>query len=262
VQILGLSEVPPVGASLEVVESPSRAKRVVEARVEEERRTRLQRTRRTWEDVLAQTSQQGVLKLILKADTLGCLEALQNELKRLETDEVKLELVHTGVGGINESDVLLAASSEDEIGVLGFRVGIDPKAKELADCERITVRTYEIIYQLTDDVKKALRGLMEPQYEEIPLGEAEVRNVFKIPKVGVVAGCYVREGQVVRNAQVRVIRGGSQVFEGRIQSLRRFDQDVREVSKEKECGIKIEGFDEVKIGDRLEVFTLREIDRL
>jgi len=262
VQILGLSEVPPVGAPLEVVESPAHAKRSVQARLEEERRLRLQRTRRTWEDVLAQSTRQGILKLILKADTLGCLEAVQGELKRLESDEVKLELVHSGVGTINESDVLLAASSEEEVSVLGFRVGVDSKAAELADRERVTVRTYDVIYELTDDVTKALRGLMEPRYEEVPLGELEVRGVFKIPKVGVVAGCYVREGQVRRGAQVRVVRDDSKVFEGKIKSLKRFDQDVREVSKGKECGIKIEGFDEVAIGDKLEVFILREVDRL
>jgi translation initiation factor IF-2 len=262
VQILGLSDVPPVGVPLEVVESPTRARRLVEARKEEERLASHRQARRTWEDVLAQTARQGALKLILKADTLGGLEAVQGELKRLETEEIPLELLHTGVGMISESDVLLAASSEEEVSVLGFRVGVDPKAKELADREGVTIRTYEIIYQLADDVAKALKGLMEPRYEEVPIGEAEVRNVFKIPKVGTVAGCYVREGQVRRGAQVRVLRGDSVIFEGRIQSLRRFDADVREVSKDKECGIKIEGFDDVAVGDRLEIFALREVERL
>jgi len=262
VQILGLSEVPPVGVALEVMGSPAEARRLAQARKEEELKSRRVKARRTWEDVLAQTARQGTFRLILKADSLGCLEAVMSELKRLETEELKLEFLHTGVGMIGESDVLLAASSEDEVSVLGFRVGVDPKAKELADREGITIRTYDIIYQLADDVAKALKGLMEPRYEEISIGEAEVRNVFKIPKVGTVAGCYVREGQVQRGARVRVIRGEKTVFEGKIQSLKRFDQDVREVSKDKECGVKIEGFDDVAIGDVLKIFTLREVERL
>lgn len=263
VQILGLSEVPPVGIPLDVVENPSHARQLVETRKQEERLARLQRAHRTWEDVLAQSvAQHGLLKLVLKADTIGSLEALTSELKGLEVEGAKLELIYTGVGQINESDVLLAASSEGEMGVLGFRVDIDPKAKELADQEQITVRTYEIIYQLTDDVRKALKGLIEPEYEEVKLGEIEVRNVFKIPKVGVVAGCYVRDGQVTRSAQVRVIRNNALIFQGKIQSLKRFDQDVREVTKDKECGIRIEGFDDVKVGDKLEAFTVRQLEPL
>lgn len=258
VQILGLSEVPAAGIPLEVVERPSLARQLVQARKGEERKARLQRTHRTWEDVLAQAAaQQGLLKLILKADTIGSLEAVQSELQGMVIDGAKLEFIYTGVGHVNESDVLLAASSEGEIGVLGFRVDVDPKAKELADQEQVTIRTYEIIYQLTDDVRRALKGLIEPEYEEVMLGEIEVRNVFKIPKVGVVAGCYVKEGQVTHSAQIRVIRNKAVVFQGRIQSLKRFDQDVRDVTKDKECGIKIKGFDDVKIGDRIEAFTLR-----
>ncbi|OGF55675.1 MAG: hypothetical protein A2Z21_01605 [Candidatus Fraserbacteria bacterium RBG_16_55_9] len=263
VQILGLSEVPPVGIPLEVVENPAYARQQVEARKQEERLARLQRSHRTWEDVLARTvAQQGLLKLVLKADTIGSLEALMSELQGMEVEGAKLELIYTGVGHINESDVLLAASSEGEIGVLGFRVDLDPKAKELADQEQITVRVYGIIYQLTDDVRKALKGLIEPEYEEVKLGEIEVRNVFKIPKVGVIAGCYVREGQVTRSAQVRVIRQNALIYQGKIQSLKRFDQDVREVTKDKECGIKIEGFSDVKVGDKLEAFTVRLLEPL
>jgi translation initiation factor IF-2 len=262
VQILGLSEVPPVGAPLEAAESPSKAKKVVEKRKEEERQAKITKSRLTWEDVLTRAAGQGTLKLILKADTVGSLEAVQNELRRLETEELSLEFIHAGVGHINESDVLLAASSEAEIGVVGFRVEVDPKAKELADREQVSVRTYEIIYELADDVRKALRSLLEPEFEEVPLGVVEVRQVFRIPRVGAVAGCYVRDGKVTRNAYARVVRNDKEVFTGKIHSLKRFDQDVREVTKEKECGIKIEGFDEIQVGDRLEIFTLREIERV
>ncbi len=263
VLILGLSHVPPLGIPLEVVDSPAQAKKIVEERQEQERRARLQRAHLTWEDVLARAAaQKGVLRLILKADTLGSLEAATNELQQLQTDDLKIEILFAGVGTINESDVLLAASSEDEVSVLGFRVELDPKAKEVAEGEQVTVRTYDIIYQLTEDVRKALKGLVEPEFKELKIGEAEVRGVFKIPKVGTVAGCYVRDGVVLRHAQVRVMRNGSPIFQGKLQSLKRFDQDVREVPKDKECGIKIEGFEDVKVGDRLEIFTLRRVDTL
>ena len=262
VQILGLSEVPPVGTKLEVVDSPSKAKKIVEERLEEQRRAKMKKARLTWEDVLARTAQKGVLKLIIKADTLGSLEAVENELKRLETDDVKLEFVHAGVGNVSESDVLLAASSESDenIGIVGFRVGVDPKARELTEQEGIQVRTYEIIYELADDVRRAIRRMLGPEYREVKLGEVEVRQIFKIPRVGTVAGCYVRDGRVERSAHVRVWRGKQEVFAGRIQSLKRFDQDVREVTKGMECGIKIEGFDDVQPGDRLEVFRLEEVE--
>lgn len=262
VQILGLSEAPTVGIPIEVVGSPSQAKKIVEARKEQARQKRLQGSRRTWEDVLQQTAKQGALKLILKADTRGALEALESELKLHETEEIELEIIHKGVGHISESDALLAASSEEDVSVVGFRVEADPNARELAEREGITVRTYDVIYHLTEDVAKALHGLMEPEYEEVELGEAEVRQTFHFSRVGTIAGCYVRDGKAQRNARVRVMRHGDRIYEGRIQSLKRFDQDVREVTKDKECGIKIEGFDDVQIGDHLEIFTLREIERL
>ncbi len=261
VQILGLSEVPPVGTRLEVVDSPAKAKRLVEERLEEQRRAKQKKARLTWEDVLAKTAQKGVLKLIVKADTLGSLEAVENELKRLETD-VKVEFVHRGVGNVSESDVLLAASGEDdeEVGVVGFRVDVDPKARQLAEQEGVQVKTYEVIYDLADDVKRAIRRLLGPEYREVKLGEVEVRKVFKIKGVGTVAGCYVRDGKVTRDAHVRVRRGRQEIFTGRIQSLKRFDQDVREVGKGLECGLKIENFDDVQPGDRLEVFKLEEVE--
>ena len=262
VQILGLSEVPPVGTVLEVAKSPSQAKKIAAERAEQERRAKMKKARLTWEDVLAQTAKEGVLKLIVKADSVGSLEAVQNELKRLESDEITIEFVHTGVGNVSESDVLLASSSEDDVLVLGFRVEVDSSARALAEREGVQVRTYEIIYELADDVRRAIRKLLGPEYEEVPLGVVEVRRLFKVPRVGVVAGCYVRDGVVTRTAHVRVLRGSKEVFRGRIQSLKRFEQDVREVSKDKECGIKIEGFDDLKVGDRLEVFTLKEVERL
>lgn len=263
VQIMGLSAAPQVGIPLERVKKASQAKKIVEEREQEARQKRLQRAERTWDDILAEAAKtQGKVTLILKADTIGGLEAVEGEIARQEIEEVDLEIIHKGVGDINESDVLLAASSEDDVSIVGFQVEIDKKARDMAEREGITARNYDIIYELTDDVRKALRGLMEPEFKEVKLGEAEVRETFGIPKVGTVAGCFVRDGRVTRDAQVRVTRDGRKVHEGPIANLKRFQQDAREVGKDKECGIRVEGFDEVQVGDILEIFALEEVERL
>ena len=263
VQIMGLSDAPQVGIGLERVKKGSQAKKIVEEREQEARQQRLQRKERTWDDILAEAARtQGKVTLILKADTIGGLEAVEGEIARQEIDEVDLEIIHKGVGDVNESDVLLAASSEDDVSIVGFQVDIDKKARDMAEHEGITARNYDIIYELADDVRKALRGLMEPEFKEVKLGEAEVRDTFGIPKVGTVAGCFVRDGRVTRDAQVRVTRDGRKVHEGPIANLKRFQQDAREVGKDKECGIRIEGFDDVEVGDTLEIYALEEVERL
>ena len=263
VQIMGLSAAPQVGIALERVKKAGDAKKLVEEREQEARQQRLQRKERTWDDILAEAAKtQGKVTLILKADTIGGLEAVEGEIARQEIEEVDLEIIHKGVGDINESDVLLAASSEDDVSIVGFQVDIDKKARDLAEHEGITARNYDIIYELTDDVRKALRGLMEPEFKEVKLGEAEVRETFGIPKVGTVAGCFVRDGRVTRDAQVRVTRDGRKIHEGPIANLKRFQQDAREVGKDKECGIRVEGFDDVQVGDVLEIFALEEVERL
>lgn len=263
VQIMGLSDAPQVGIGLERIKKTSQAKKIVEEREQEARQKRLQRTERTWDDILAEAAKtQGKVTLILKADTIGGLEAVEGEIARQEIDEVDLEIIHKGVGDINESDVLLAASSEEDVSIVGFQVDIDKKAREKAENEGITARNYDVIYELADDVRKALRGLMEPEYKEVKLGEAEVRDTFGIPKVGTVAGCFVRDGRVTRHAHARVRRDGRPVHEGPIANLKRFQQDAREVGKDKECGIRIQGFDDVEVGDTLEIFALEEVERL
>jgi len=261
VQVLGLSDVPPVGASLEVVPDTLQARQIAEERLTAERAGRLERSRRTLAQILSETAQQGGLTLILKADSSGALEALEKELESLKSEEVRLKLLHTGVGDINESDVVLASSAPGSV-VIGFRVKIDPQAKALAEREGVAVRTYEIIYQIADDVKRALRSMLEPEYEEEVIGHVEVRNVFKIPRVGAVAGCYVRDGIIKRQAEVRVLRDGSEVFRGHIASLKRFEDDVRMVEKDKECGLKIQGFDDIHEGDELEIVSVREVQRI
>jgi translation initiation factor IF-2 len=262
VQVLGLSDVPPVGAPLEVVADPLQARQITEERLTAERAGRLERSRRTLAQILSETAQQGGgLTLILKADSSGALEALEKELETLKSEEIRLKLLHTGVGDINESDVVLASSAPGSV-VLGFRVRIDPQARALAEREGVTVRTYEIIYQVADDVKRALRSMLEPEYEEEVIGHLEVRNVFKISRVGAVAGCYVRDGLIKRQAEVRVLRDGSEIFRGHIASLKRFEDDVRQVEKDKECGLKIQGFDDIREGDELEIVLVREVQRI
>ncbi|MDW8328840.1 MAG: translation initiation factor IF-2 [Candidatus Bipolaricaulota bacterium] len=261
VQVLGLSEVPAAGERFERVDDLVTAKRIAETRAEELRRKKLGKGRITIQDALAQQAKKGVLQIILKADSFGTLEAVESELKNLKVDEARLEFLHTGVGNINESDVLLASAVKEAV-IIGFRVSVDAKAAQLAEQEGIAVRTYEIIYQITEDVQRALQGLVAPQVREVKVGEAEVRQIFKIPNVGIVAGCYVKEGQILREARVRVWRNGALVFEGTLASLKRYEEDVRKVEKDKECGLRIAGFDKVQVGDLLEFYTREVVPRI
>lgn len=262
VQILGLSEAPSAGATLEVVRDMMQAKAIAEKRAEEIRQKKLERSRRSIEELFKQQLlKKGRLQIILKADSAGTLEALEGELKELKVEQATLEFLHTGIGSVSESDILLASSAEDAA-IIGFRVGVDSKAAQIAEAEGITIRTYEIIYQVTEDVRKALASLVEPQFKDTKVGEAQVRNVFKIPNVGTIAGCYVRDGNILREARVRVVRQGAVVFDGALASLKRFTEDVRKVEKDKECGIKIAGFDKVSVGDSLEFYLREAVQRL
>lgn len=265
VQIMGLSDVPGAGERFESLTDLMEAKRAVEARLEEVRRKRLEKTRRSIQDILQQQelaqAKRRVLQIILKADSAGGLEAVRNELKSLKVEPVQLEFLHEGIGNINESDVLLASTVKDAV-IIGFRTSVDDKAAQMADQEGVPIRIYKIIYQLTDDVKKALQGLVAPQIRETKIGEAEVRNVFKIPNVGAIAGCYVRDGQVLREARVRVKRAGEVVFDGALASLKHFAEDVKKVEKDKECGIKIAGFEKIQISDILEFYTREVVPRI
>ncbi len=259
VQVLGLSEVPGAGERFEVMTDLMEAKRIVETRLEELRRKRFEKTRRTIQDILQQQAQAKtrVLQIILKADSVGCLEAVRNELKNIKVPSVQLEFLHEGVGNVNESDVLLASTTKDAA-IIGFRVEVDDKAAKLADQEGVPIRLYDVIYQLIDDVKRALQGLVAPKIRETKIGEAEVRRVFNISNVGTVAGCYVRDGHVLREARVRVKRNNTVIFEGTLASLKHLDKDERKIEKGKECGIKIAGFEKIEEGDILE-FYIREV---
>ncbi len=260
VEILGLSGVPEAGDELAVVADEKAAKQISLHRMQKQRTRDLQQAARPSLESLFERMKAGEAKelnLILKADVQGSIEALSESLTRLSNDEVRVNIVHAAPGTISESDISLAAVSQAI--VIGFNVRPTPKVQALAAEERIDLRYYNVIYDVIHDVKAALTGLMASRFEERILGSAEVREVFMIPKVGAVAGCYVTDGRVERGRNVRLIRDGVVVFEGRNASLRRFKDDVKEVASGYECGIGIENFNDIKVGDRIEFYTVEEI---
>ena len=200
------------------------------------------------------------LKVILKAASTGGLEAARREIAGLDVEGIEVEILLSGVGGISESDIVLASTVQEECMAVGFGVSADPKAVKLAEREGIPLLLYDIIYDLVDEIESALKRQLGPAFVETALGIAEVRDTFKAPS-GVIAGCYVADGRVERRGQVRVMRNGSEIFVGEIASLRRFEDDVREVQADRECGIRIRDFNDVQIGDRLEIFVLEEVER-
>ncbi len=258
VEILGLEEVPPVGTKVEVEKNLNAAKRLAAARQTAAARPRRSRATMSVEDLFREAAEEDKLQLIVKAASTGALEAVRREIEGMSGDEVKVEFIHTGVGTISESDVLLAASVTGNCLIIGFGVKPDPKAVRLAEQEGVSILTYDIIYDLLDEIERAIKRILGPEYKEVRLGEAEVRDVFKVP-AGIVAGCYVTDGKIVRNGKVRVMRNGAEVHTGEIASLRRFNDDVREVQAGRECGIRIKDFEDVRIGDRLVVFTVEEV---
>jgi translation initiation factor IF-2 len=261
VAILGLEELPNAGDKLEVVEDGKVAKEIAEQRAELQRLQQLQPTRRiTLEDFFAQMQAGKVkeLNLIVKADVQGSVDAITYALSRLEHPEVKINIIHEGVGDISENDVMLAAASDAVI--LGFNVRVDPSGRRALQHERVDVRLYRIIYELIDDVKKAIVGLLEPIRREEVLGVAEVRATFKT-RFGIVAGCYVRSGRLVLNAPCRVIRNGQVVATTRIISLRHYTEDRTEIPEGMECGVGLEDFSNFEIGDLIEAFQVVEVQR-
>jgi translation initiation factor IF-2 len=261
VQVMGLSDVPRAGEIFEVVESERKARTIAEERAQ---RVRLAGTRParpkglTLTELFSQFQAGGVaeLNLILKADVQGSLEPIANSVERLGTEDLKVKILHQGTGDITESDVMLASASQAI--VIGFQVEVDEAARRMAAQEGVDIRLYNIIYRLVDDVDRALKGLLEPEYEDVVIGHAEVRAIFRIRRRGNVAGCYVTDGEVTRNAQVRVLRNGDELFDGHLDSLKRFQDDVPEVRAGFECGIGVAGFDEFEEGDVLE-FYRREL---
>ncbi|MGB9886352.1 MAG: translation initiation factor IF-2 [Moorellales bacterium] len=261
VRVLGLEEVPEAGDVLLVVTDEKKAREVAEARQAERRRTVAQERPVTLEELFRQAGAKEAkeLNVIVKADVHGSVEAVRHALERLGNEEVKLRVIHSGVGAISESDVMLASASRAMI--VGFNVRPEPGARRAAEEEKVEVRLYRIIYELLEDMKSVLSGMLEPELREVELGRAEVRATFHVPKVGVVAGCYVVEGKVARNALVRLVRDGKVVYQGRVSSLKRFKDDVREVVQGYECGIGLENFNDVKVGDLIEAYVQEKVRR-
>ncbi|MEZ5218273.1 MAG: translation initiation factor IF-2 [Ilumatobacteraceae bacterium] len=266
VQVLGLSSVPQAGDEFRAAPDEKTARTVGEAR---EHRLRLAHQRGDarvqkgvrLEDVFSQiqAGEVATLNLLLKADVHGSLEAVTESLRRLERDDVKLAFVHRAVGGISENDISLAAATNATI--IGFNVRPDRKARELAETEGVDIRTYEIIYKLLEDIERAMVGMLAPEYEEVITGEAEVREIFRVPRIGAIAGCYVRSGVITRGSKVRFLRDGVIIWKGAISSLKRFKEDAREVREGFECGIGLTDFQDLKDGDIIETFDEREIER-
>jgi translation initiation factor IF-2 len=262
VEITGLSIVPLAGDKLEEVKDERTARTTAEQRQQTQRLVRLASSHRvTLEDIYRRIREGEAkdLNLILKGDVQGSVEAVVGQLQQLPQNDVKLNVIHSGVGNISENDITLASAS-DAI-VIGFNVRADQPAQQAAERENIDVRTYQIIYELTESIERAMKGLLEPIYEDVPLGAAEVRQTFRTPKGIIIAGCYVTEGKIQRNAEVRVIRAKQNIFTGKIESLKHIKDDVREMAQGFECGVVIGDFLDIQVGDILEVFEKKQIER-
>ncbi len=257
VEVLGLSAVPESGVEMIVLDEEKKARQIAEERALKARILAAQKGHVSLEDLFArQKEEEVVLNLIVKADTHGSLEAVKEALEKIRTDGARIKILHTGVGGITEADVMLASASDAVI--VGFNVRPDGKTRNLAQSEKIEIRTYRVIYELTQEIEAALRGKLKPEFVEETVGLATVRATFKISRVGVVAGCYVTEGRVSKDSKVRLLREGSIVYEGEISSLKRFKEDVNEVKAGFECGILLDGFNDVKVGDLIESYQIVE----
>jgi len=261
VVVLGLSGVPSAGDTFSV-ETDDRTTRAIAAKRQAERRAESATAApkaMTLENIFAQAEagQAKELNLILKADVQGSIEPIVNSLEKLGDEKLHVKILHQATGNITESDVMLAAASKAII--LGFSVSVDPAAQRMADAEGVDIRIYDIIYKLVEDIQKALTGLLEPVYQEVVIGHAEVRAVFRISKVGKVAGCYVTDGMLTRNAMIRLKRDGEVIHEGRLSSLKRFQEDVTEVKTGFECGLNLHNFDGFKEGDIIEAYKKERV---
>lgn len=262
VQVIGMSGVPQAGDSFLGVEGESEARIIASKRQQIKREHDYRQMRRVNLTNIYEQIKEGMvkeLKLVIKGDVDGSVQVLRDSLEKISTPEVRVHVIHYNVGAINESDVLLAAASDAII--IGFHVRPDSRARELATKEKIDIRLYTVIYEVEDDIRKALEGLLEPDREERTHGVAEVKNTFRVPKVGIIAGSLVKSGRIHIGDHARVIRDSVDVYTGRINSLRRFKDDTREVTAGLECGIKVENFDDIHIGDQIEAFEIVEVAR-
>lgn len=259
-EIMGLNDVPEAGDRFEVVDSEREAREIAERRKEEQKEAVATPVRRLTLDTLYESLQKGEekeLRLVVKANSQGALEAVKQALSSIRQEEAKINIIHSGIGNISESDVLLASVANAI--VIGFGSKMDSRARKMAEKERVDVRVYKIIYDLIDEVKAALAGLLTPIEQEVPVGKAEVRALFRLSDGRIAAGCYVTEGRLVRGEKVRVWRGEAVVYEGELDSLRRFKNDVREVAQGFECGVMLEGFNDFQEGDIIECLTIERV---
>ena len=262
VEVLGLTEVPQAGDVFHAVKDDRTAREIAENRQLKLREEVLARNSSTTLEELFSRIQEGEVKelnLIIKGDVQGSVGAIVSSLEKLSNDKVRVKIVHTGVGTVNESDIMLAGTSDSVI--IGFNVRPSAAVTAIAEREGIQIRTYRVIYDIIDDVENAMKGMLDPEFKEVVLGTVEIRNTFKVPGVGIVGGAYVTDGKVVRNEQVRLVRDGIVIHEGKISSLKRFKDDAREVAQGYECGIGIENYNDIKEGDIIECFTMEEIER-
>jgi len=262
VEVLGISAIPSAGDQFFVIEDEKQAKELAEARAEKERLHQVKTVKRVnLEELHAQILAGEIkeLKLIIKADVQGSLEAIKDTLDKLNVSEIKINIIHSGVGNINTSDAMLAIASDALI--LGFNVSADDLAKELVSKEGVDVKIYNIIYELANDIKAAVEGMLEPKLKKVFLGRAEVRKVFKLSRSGIIAGCFVTKGKFNRNSLITLVRNGQVAFEGKLSSLKRFKDDVREVAEGFECGMSIAGFDQLMEGDIIEAHEIEKIAR-
>jgi len=262
VEIIGLSSVPQAGDQFLVFEDEKQARQIGESREQQHIvESRGTQAKISLDDLFEQIKEGEMkdLNVVIKADVQGSAEALASSLQKIEVENVKINIIHSGVGAITESDIILASASNAI--VIGFNVRPDLNAQKAADLEQVDVRLHRVIYQAIEEIEAAMKGLLDPEYEEKVIGQAEVRETFKVSRIGTIAGCYVTNGKVMRNSSVRIIRDGVVQFEGEILALKRFKDDVREVEQNYECGITVKDFNDIKVGDIIEAFVMEEIER-
>jgi len=260
VEILGLSGVPEAGDVFTVVRDEVTAKQIAGIRLKKKQESEIKKTAKISLAELYEKIKEGAVKelsVVVKGDVQGSVEAVKEMLGKLPADTIKVNIIHNAVGGITEGDVMLASASNAI--VIGFNVRPEPKTQALAEKEGVDIRLYSIIYELVDDIRKAMEGMLAPTIKENILGRAAVREAFRISKVGTIAGCYVTDGKILRASRVRLIRDNIVIYDGKMSSLKRFKEDVREVLSGYECGIAIEGFNDIKTGDTIEAYQMEEV---
>jgi translation initiation factor IF-2 len=261
VEVIGFSKVPQVSAEFVCVDDEKIARNIADYWIRKERERELSASSKITLEQLYEKIKEGTkdLNIIIKGDVQGSIEAMAEALNKLSTPDIKLKIIHSSTGAITETDVMLASASNAII--IGFNVRPDSRVSEIAEQEGVDVKLYDIIYNVIADVKAAMEGLLEPVYREVVQGRAEVRDLFKISKIGTIAGSHVLDGKITRNSNLKVVRDGVVAYDGKIASLKRLKDDVREVAAGLECGIGIENFNDLHVGDILEAYTREKVER-